>query len=160
MQPGEIGDVIRRIPLFQGFDAEQIDRIREIVGERTFQAGEHLFKEGDPSAEILVILSGNLRVQTSTGSEIASIGKMELVGEMGVLTGHPRSADVVATQPSTALSIGRDDLLCLIESDKDAGLKIYRNVTHILCQRLRDNNIFLEHQFLILEDLTGTGRDA
>ena len=79
------------------------------------------------------------------------------MGEMGVLTDQPRSASVVANQPSRMLSIRRDDLLRLIEEDKDMGFKIYQNVTRLLCNRLRDNNILLEQQYLILEDLAGEG---
>ncbi len=55
------------------------------------------------------------------------------------------------------LSIRRDDLLRLIEEDKDMGFKIYQNVTLLICNRLRDNNILLEQQYLILEDLAGEG---
>jgi len=38
------------------------------------------------------------------------------------------------------------------------GYKIYQNVTHILADRLRDNNILLEQQYLVLDDLVGGGR--
>jgi len=104
---------------------------------------------------MLILLSGHLSVRTSTGPEIAVIGNMGLVGEMGVLTDQPRSASVVTTQPSDLLTIGRDNLFRLMDSDQNMGFKIYQNVTQILCERLRDNNILLEQQYLILEDLAG-----
>mgnify|MGYP000191614306 FL=1 len=37
--------------------------------------------------------------------------------------------------------------------DPDMGHRVYRNVTHILAERLRDNNILLEQQYLVLDDL-------
>lgn len=94
-------------------------------------------------------------MQAATGSEIALIREIDIVGEMGVLTEQPRSATVIAYEPTKALRISSADLSRLIEEDRDMGAKIYRNVTHILSDRLRDNNIVVEQQYLILEDLAG-----
>ena len=155
MESNALSSIVSRIPIFQGFSSEQVERTLEVCEKRSLQSGEHLFKEGDPSTEMLILLSGHLSVRTSIGPEIAVIGEMGLVGEMGVLTDQPRSASVVTTQPSEVLTIGRDDLFRLMDSDKSMGFKIYQNVTQILCERLRDNNILLEQQYLILEDLAG-----
>ncbi len=155
MDSKETSSIVRRIPIFQGFDPEQIDKMLDVCEEKDFQAGEYLFKEGDSSTEMFILLSGHLQILTSTGAELASIWEMGLVGEMGALTAQPRSAAVMAAQPSHMLSIRQADLLRLIDEDKDMGFKIYRNVTRILCDRLRDSNILLEQQYLILEDLAG-----
>ena len=48
--------------------------------------------------------------------------------------------------------------MCIRDRDKDMGYKIYQNVTHILADRLRDNNILLEQRYLVLDDLVGGGR--
>jgi len=160
MPTGNLSDIVRRIPIFQNFDTEQIVKTLEICQEQTFRTGDPLFKEGDASTEMHILLSGCLQIRTQTGSEIAVIGEMGLVGEMGALTKHPRSATVIAQQPSTTLSIPREALFRLIDTDRDMGFKIFQNITHILCERLRDNNILLEQQYLILEDLTGDDTDA
>ena len=157
MDPEQITDIVKRIPIFIGFSQEQTDRMLKVCEERKFEPGEYLFREGTPSTEMLILLEGHLNVIAATGAEIASIWEMSIVGEMGVLTNQPRSAAVVVNQPSRMLSIGRDDLLRLIEEDKDLGFKIYRNVTLLLCNRLRENNILLEQQYLVLEDLAGEG---
>ena len=44
------------------------------------------------------------------------------------------------------------------ETGVKAVFEIYQNVTHILADRLRDNNILLEQQYLVLDDLVGGGR--
>ena len=146
MDPKEIGSICRQIPIFRGFNSDQTDNMLRVCEERTFQAGEYLFKEGDSSTELFILLSGHLQVLTSTGAELASIREMGVVGEMGVLTTQPRSAAAMAAQPSQMLSIRQADLLRLMDEDKGMGFKIYRNVTHILCDRLRDSNILLEQQ--------------
>ena len=157
MDQKDRGDIVKRVPMFQGFRPEQLDRLLDAFEERSFEAGEYLFKESDSSTEMHILISGHLQIQTSTGSEIATISEMGIVGEMGVLTGHTRSATVLADQPSRCLCIQRRDLFRLMEDDKDIGYQVYRNVTHLLCERLRDNNILLEQQYLILEDLAEEG---
>lgn len=155
MDASELASIVRRIPIFQGFNEDQLQNILEACEQRRFQEGEQVFREGDPSTKMYIILSGYFQVLTLTGSEIALIGETGLVGEMGVLTGQPRSASVVAQRDVETILIGRDALIQLMEQDKDMGYKIYENVTQILCGRLRDNNILLEQQYLILEDLSG-----
>jgi CRP-like cAMP-binding protein len=96
-----------------------------------------------------------LQTLTEAGVEIATVRKWGIVGEMGVLTNQPRSATVVSQRASKVLSIPNEPLQRLIEEDTDMGLQIYRNVTHLLSARLRENNISMEQQFLIFEDLIG-----
>jgi CRP-like cAMP-binding protein len=157
MDPREIAEIVKRIPIFQGFTAEQTTRMLDVCEERKVEAGEFIFREGTQSSEMLILLEGHLHVTTRSGAEIASVWEMGLVGEMGTLTDQTRSASVVAIQPSRMLSISREELLKLIDEDKDMGFEIYKNVTLLLCDRLRDNNILLEQQYLVLEDLAGEG---
>lgn len=154
MATENLSDVIRRVPIFQELNEAQLQKMLPVCQKCTFEEKHILFSEGDPSTDIFIILSGALQVRASTGSEIAVINEMGVVGEMGVLTEQPRSANVLAYRTTEALCITREDLFKLMEEDRDMGVKIYRNVTHILSDRLRDNNIVLEQQYLILEDLT------
>jgi putative ABC transport system ATP-binding protein len=157
VDPKDMRDIVRRVPIFRGFTPAQTNRVLEVCEKLTAEKGHCLFREGDTSTEMYILLSGHLRVVTSTGAEIATIWEMGLVGEMGVLTDQPRSATVLADEDSELLCIRGEDLVHLIEEDKDAGYRIYQNMTHLLCERLRDNNILLEQQYLILEDLAGEG---
>jgi CRP-like cAMP-binding protein len=157
VDPKEMRDIVRRIPIFRGFTPEQTDRVLQVCRKRSVKKGHCLFREGDPSTEIYILLTGHLRVVSATGAEIATIWEMGLVGEMGVLTDQARSATVLADDDADLICIDRDDLWRLVEADRDIGYRIYQNVTHLLCERLRDNNILLEQQYLILEDLAGEG---
>ena len=153
MEPKVIAEIIRRVPIFYEFDPGQVERILKISKEVTYEAEQFVFHEGDPSTEMLFLISGKFRVQAASGAEIAMIGEAGIVGEMGVLTDQPRSAGVVATEPCVALSVSVEDLFRLIAEDKDVGYKIYRIVTHLLSDRLRESNIILEQQYLLLDDI-------
>lgn len=158
MDQNQQADIIRRIPILKGFSENQVQKVLAVCSEEAFNEGDVLFKESEDSRNIYILLSGMLQVRTPTGGEIATIGKMGVVGEMGVLTDLPRAASVIALKDCKTLGIGKEELFGLILQDPDMGYRIYRNVTHILAERLRDNNILLEQQYLVLDDLIGGGR--
>ncbi len=158
METNQLREIIRRIPIRHGFTDDQIEKVLAACTEEEFDEGEAIFRDGDEALGTYILLTGLLQVQTPTGGEIATIGEMGVVGEMGALTGQPRAASVIALRSSKTLCIGKQALFAIIEADKDTGYKIYQNVTHILADRLRDNNILLEQQYLVLDDLVGGGR--
>jgi len=158
MDTNQLREIIRRIPILHGFTDDQVEKVLSACSEQEVAEGGAIFSESDESKGIFILLSGLLQVQTPTGGEIATIGEMGVVGEMGVLTGQPRAASVVALRHSKTLCIEKQALFSLMDEDKDTGYKIYQNVTHILAERLRDNNILLEQQYLVLDDLVGGGR--
>jgi CRP-like cAMP-binding protein len=61
-------------------------------------------KEGDFSTELIAIEEGTADV-IQHGQKIASLGKGDLIGEMGLLAREPRNADVIATSPMRLLKL-------------------------------------------------------
>ena len=158
MDTNQQREILRRIPILHGFSDDQIEKVLSACSDQNFAEGASIFQENDESVGVYILISGMMQVQTPTGGEIATIGEQGVVGEMGALTGQPRAASVVALQESRTLVIGKQELFALMDADPDMGYKIYQNVTHILADRLRDNNILLEQQYLVLDDLVGGGR--
>ena len=69
----EMVEIVKRIPIFQGFSQEQTTKMLDVCEERRIESGEFIFREGTPSLEMLILLEGHLHVTTRTGAEIASI---------------------------------------------------------------------------------------
>ena len=66
---------------------------------RVAEAGETIFREGDPSTHVARVTAGRLEVVKRVDDREVALGEIgpgELVGEMGVLEGRPRSATVRA----------------------------------------------------------------
>ena len=75
--------------------------------ERHLEVGEALFREGEPDhASVAVLVAGSLRVEVDGGRlpDVAVPGTF--VGEVGSLLDIPRTADVVAAEPTTVRLIG------------------------------------------------------
>lgn len=73
------------------------------VGVIKLESNKSLFSEGDPGKELYILESGRLRVTQGEGSEEVELSQLEpgaIVGEMSLFDGQPRSANVIALEPS------------------------------------------------------------
>ena len=75
--------------------------------------GSHLLRAGDEHDAAYVLTAGRIRVSGADGAVIATMTAPAIVGELAVLEGRRRSADVVALEPVRALRIDADDLRIL-----------------------------------------------
>jgi HEAT repeat protein len=92
--------LLRRVPLFEGLDAEDLQRIARASEERAFAADEPLMREGDVGDELVVLVDGTVRVVhvEPDGAErfLRRYEAGEHIGELAVLRERPRAATVVA----------------------------------------------------------------
>lgn len=78
--------------------------------KKQFAAGAVLIRQGDISDCIHVIISGRVRVERSHPNEtdpllLAELGPGEVVGEIGIATGAPRSATVIAIEDTETVEL-------------------------------------------------------
>jgi CRP-like cAMP-binding protein len=94
-------------------DAPRPDAPRQGAESLWLQPGQVIIREGDVSRELFVLLSGELSV-TCRGEKIARITMQgEVVGELGALTGQPRTATVLAASVSEVLLLRNATALAL-----------------------------------------------
>jgi SulP family sulfate permease len=96
-----------RIPLssadiFEGFSKEDMAVVALLMPERNYKAGEHIMVEGEPADGLYVLLRGRVGImkhQAETGRAvpIVNFGPGVCIGEIAVLSGSARTADVDAT---------------------------------------------------------------
>jgi CRP/FNR family transcriptional regulator, cyclic AMP receptor protein len=104
---------------------------------RTFEQGEVLFRQGDPSDVAIEILSGSAEVLRQAGDDAIVLGTVqagEFVGEMGVLEDRPRSATVRAAAPLEAELIARQAFLERVIAEPELARKLLVRMS----ARLRD----------------------
>ncbi len=94
---------------------------------RTYADTQVVIKEGDSGDSLYVIRSGKAKVVAhllGKTFELAVLGEGDLFGEVGFLTGRPRTASVIAEGPLEVCEITRQDIEKLIESTPDIMAKI------------------------------------
>lgn len=136
--------IVSETYLLKGATLGDIDAVGVISTERTFQAGDVVVQAGDKSDDIFVVLEGRVQVVASDGTVVAELRKGAIVGEIGFLDGHPRTAKVVALNTCKVLDVpGKEFKQMLLTNPKLASV-IYRNMALALAERLRAANVELE----------------
>lgn len=103
---------------------------------REFEQGKYIFKEGDPSDELYVIIEGQVAIikgaDTPTPLVLNYRGKDELIGEVSLLGDATRTASVLAVEPTTLLAINRRDFWALFDNKPTFREMIVRTLTERL----------------------------
>lgn len=110
----------------------------------TIESGKLLFAKGDKGDALYVLLEGEVEVRSSTEAgkdvRIAALKPFALIGEMAVLDGGVRSADIAAIRKSRFLRIHRDQAIAALESEPKALLKLVAEMS----RRLRHADAAIE----------------
>ena len=115
---------LAQCPLFaRSLDTNALMELATDAQIRSVVSGTHLMTENDPGQSLYILLDGAavVRTQNDDGREIdvATITTGDVVGEMSLLTGAPRSASVVALTNLRALEIDKQQLGPILEARPD-----------------------------------------
>jgi diguanylate cyclase (GGDEF)-like protein len=135
------------IPIFGGLTRTQAHYILMAGALREFQADEVLFRKGDPSDFMYVVLSGEMDVvdpvmvdghgaESGAARFITRLKKGDLLGEMGFIRSVPRSASVIATEPGELLQINWRMIKRLQWLYPPTAHKFFYNLITVLSDRL------------------------
>jgi len=102
-------DRLKTIPLFSSLSAKALDTVSVFSSETSVSTGKRLVHEGDYSYDLIVIETGTADV-IKGGEVIGSLGPGDVFGEMGMLSGARRTADVIATSPMRLITLSKWDL--------------------------------------------------
>jgi hypothetical protein len=129
----------KQIPLFAGLRPFQA-KIVVLMGRLADAApGDPITRRGELKSELYVLLSGRADVHHGAGEPvIRTVGRGDVIGEMAVVRDRPRSADVVAVQPTEYLVLDRGVLDRLQRRHPRIAAAVFRNLSRILSDRLED----------------------
>ncbi len=105
-------EVLAKVPLFaETLDEAELDALAASARRVEFDRAATLMHEGDHDDSMLVIVSGTVNVSVAASPQtVATLGEGDMVGEMSLLTGAPRSATVTAVRPVVALEVTKADV--------------------------------------------------
>jgi CRP-like cAMP-binding protein len=97
-----------------------------------FKAGDVIFKEGDPAAELFVVQSGEVEIRRGN-RHLETLPEYGIFGEMALIDGSPRSATAVAATDVKLVAVGEKQFLFLISNTPNFAV----NVMRVMARRLR-----------------------
>jgi CRP/FNR family cyclic AMP-dependent transcriptional regulator len=144
-------EALQQVPLFSGLDEADLAALAADLGEAEFPAGTRIFETNDANSSLHLIRDGKVKVVLpGSGEEVvlAIFGDGDFFGELSLCDGRPRSAAVVAMEPTTTYVLPREAFLRFAETHPKAAI----HIMSVLACRLRETterlseNIFLDLQ--------------
>ena len=136
--------LLQKIPMFSGLSEAQIEQLARMAVPRKAARHATLVHAGDSTDSLFVIVRGSAKVLSRDveGREVilTLLGAGECFGEMGLIDGSPRSADVIANEACELLVITKGDFIKALADNFDLCLNIMRS----LVLRLREANRKIE----------------
>jgi CRP/FNR family cyclic AMP-dependent transcriptional regulator len=127
-----LANMLGSVPLFSGLEKKDLEEIAGIGKEVTFEAGRTILKQGEPGIGFLLILEGKAEVRRK-GKVVAILGPGGFFGEMSVIDDSPRSADVVAIEPTRCFGVTAWSFTPMLRSNPSIAIGIITE----LVRRLR-----------------------
>lgn len=122
---------LRKIPLFDGVSDADLRRIGESARERRFDPGSAIVSAGEPGHGFYLILDGRLEVNKD-GRTIRTLGPGDYFGELALIRETPRSATVVAKDPTTCLALTRWDFKGIVVANPSIAIRLLETVANRL----------------------------
>jgi predicted acylesterase/phospholipase RssA/CRP-like cAMP-binding protein len=119
------------MPLLAGLSSSARERLEAATRLMTVPAGTALINEGDPPGSAYVVRAGRLEVLVG-GHVVREVGPGAVLGELALLTGESRSAEVRARRDSTVLEVPRESFDELLAGDAAASRVMLSQIAHRL----------------------------
>jgi CRP-like cAMP-binding protein len=141
MSDAEVATFLSTVPLFAGVPEADLAELGQLLRRRELPAGEVLWREGEESAGMLLVVEGRVSLSLSLpgGREVAfgSLGPAEILGEVPLVDGGRHSATARAEEPVTVLLLRRADFEALVSRRHPTAFAIKRGIAGHACGRLR-----------------------
>ena len=123
---------LKAIDFFSEIPSELLVSVARLAVEVRFEAGEQLMSQGDDGDCLFLVVEGRVSV-VFKGRKVAQLGPKQCAGEMSLLDGEPRSASVVADEPTLCLRVDREPFYELLAEHPE----LARGLIGVLSQRVR-----------------------
>jgi CRP/FNR family cyclic AMP-dependent transcriptional regulator len=134
-------DMLATVPLFSSLSRHDLQNLTVGARERTYAAGETILDQGAPGAALFIITEGKVRVfqKTDAGErDLRVMSRGEVLGEYSVLTDLPRTASVVAMEPTKAILIPSWDFRAALNKNPEISLKLLAKMAERLIRMEQD----------------------
>jgi signal transduction histidine kinase len=146
--------------LFRLLKPEELARVTAVAQERTFSAGQEVFREGDPGDGLYVVMEGLVEISgvinDAQRQVLTQVAPRCVFGEMSVIEQLPRSANATAVMPTRVLFVSRAAMQALIAREPALAAAMLQ----LLSDRLREFNQHYLREVVQAERLAAVGRFA
>jgi len=152
----EVLQATRPSPFLDGFSDSNLAALAAMLEEVEFPKDGRLFEQGAKGDSLYLIVSGQVGVVRSVDRDredgpaetlnqmLAAVGPGELVGEMALIEGEPRSATVVALEKVVAARLTTDCYEEMQKRNTELALQLSLGLFRVISHRIRQVDRSLE----------------
>lgn len=145
----EVAQFLRNSDVGRDLNQAQLIKLAGQFIQRTYEPGEVIARIGDGGTEMFIVREGNVEVWSDPESaderaatkrlrHVATLTPGQITGELAMLDGGLRSADLhVGPEGATVLILERERLLTLADEDPELGTKVLWNIARAMALRVR-----------------------
>ena len=126
--------MLQKAPLWSGLTEKELKVIARSFKELKYESGDFIVRKGEAGVGFYLIADGTVEVRTD-GRVLSRFGPGQFFGEMALLDGQPRSADVVATEPTRCLALSSWSFKSIVSEHPKMVLKLLQESV----RRIRTN---------------------
>jgi CRP-like cAMP-binding protein len=146
-------DFLRYVPLFSELSDETIEQISKLGSKKNFTKDSVILFEHETGSALFIIVKGKVKISrvSDDGKEVilSILNESDFFGEMSILDGSSRSANVTAMEDSEIFIIQRNEFINLLQSHAEISIALLMELT----KRLRDADMKIKS--LSLKDAEG-----
>ena len=146
-------DFLRYVPIFSEIDENTVAQIAQLGARKTFTKDTVILFEQETGSALFVIINGKVKVSrvSDDGKEVilSILNESDFFGEMAILDGSSRSANVTAMEDSELFIIQRNDFISLLHNHPEISVALLVELT----KRLRSADMKIKS--LSLKDAEG-----
>ena len=110
-----ICEFLKGVEAFKNLTPHELTNVAERMTRRQYMPGEIIIREGEVGEELFLISEGEVEVDRE-GREVARLGPGDFFGELALMSGNPRNANVIATRPVDTYVLGKSDFDSAIQA--------------------------------------------
>jgi len=137
-------DFLSQVSIFSELNQDDLEEVRKISTERKYPKGSMIILEEEYGDKLFIVKDGTVKITrvNDEGKEVilALLGSSEIFGEMAILDGESRSANVLAQENCTLVVISSEDFLRILKHN----FKVSFALMSELAKKIRKSDLQIE----------------
>ena len=133
-------ELLQSVSIFWDLDEDELGHIADKMVAKHFENGNYIFLEDSEGEQCFFVLEGSVKVTrlSKDGREVilAMLNEGDFFGEMSLLDGESRSANVIALEKTKVLTLDRNDFIAVVNDYPQIAVQLLKE----LARRLRKSD--------------------
>tara|TARA_Y100001934_G_C11983951_1_gene599965 strand:- start:13 stop:690 length:678 start_codon:yes stop_codon:yes gene_type:complete len=137
-------DFLSTVSIFTDLNQETLEKVKSITTERKYPKGSMIILEEEYGDKLFIVKEGTVKITrvNDEGKEVilALLGSSEIFGEMAILDGESRSANVLAQENCNLIVISSEDFIEILKDN----FKVSFALMSELAKKIRKSDLQIE----------------